>query len=152
MWRRNAFVVAFLMAQEMASSSSGQQRPVASLLSQAQWIRFEIVLGRITAVTLSCGPTHCETAPGADGAVKELLSFNGDAALPSLVYESEDSQQSVRICVTNRTQVIILREPVPGSQLPPVRFTQSGWGKASLEIGQGAGSGRTTRRASGTCC
>ena len=139
MWRRNAFVVAFLLAQEMATSSSGQQRPVAGLLSQAQWIRFEIVLGRITAVTLSCGPTHCEGPAGADGAVRELLSFNGDAALPALVYESQDSQQSLRISVTNRTQVIILREPAPGSQLTPVRFTQSSWGKVSLVVGQGSG-------------
>ena len=143
MWRRNAFVVAFLLAKEMATSSSGQQRPVAGLLSQSQWIRFEIVLGRITAVTLSCGPTHCEAVPGTDGVVRELLSFNGDAALPSLVYESQDSQQSLRISVTNRTQVIILREPVSGSPLPPVRFTQSG-------SGQGVARGRPGCRAAVT--
>jgi hypothetical protein len=114
----------------------GQQADPVNLLSEQQWVRFDVVLGRVTATHLrgGQGPRLRE----ADGeSCHERLAIDGDGAHPSVRYEQIGEQRIVRIQLLNRTDVEITVS-TPTEELPVVHFRQQPAEPVSLAIGQGA--------------
>jgi hypothetical protein len=136
MWRRNAVVVALLVVHEVAGTSPGQERPAGSLLSTSRWVHFELVLGQITTVAITCGQCRSPEDGGSASDVQEALSICGEGTSRSVTYERNDPQQSLKLEAANGTRIIISREPRNDSSLEPVRFVQTSRGNVSLVIGR----------------
>ncbi|MFV1967976.1 MAG: hypothetical protein ACC628_21335 [Pirellulaceae bacterium] len=136
MWRRNAYLVAVLLVHEAATASLGQQRSPASLVTKSRWARFELVLGRINAVSVLGGQRRCAQQLGATDEVSETLAIHTDAKVPSIRYELIDDSQSLRIEAIDRTKVQIRREPRDGSSLAFVQYIQPKRGAIQLTVQQ----------------
>jgi hypothetical protein len=120
----------------MATESCGQQQPAATLLTRSRWVRFELVLGRITLLTLSCGPRRIVEGGDAAEGVNESLTFNGEPESPSLVYQRQDGRRQLKIIVSGRTAVSIFAAPCPDEPGESLRFTQQADGRVTLIVGQ----------------
>lgn len=90
----------------------------------AQWVRFEVVLGQLTAVS----PYSCQSRlAGADDRgqpTNESLSITADREHALIVYELVDGGQQLRVEITEGNRVCIRRISTDEVLLPGLEFTQ----------------------------
>jgi hypothetical protein len=122
---------------EAATQGLGEELPQARLVSKNRWARFELVLGRIRAVSLLGGQRQCVQNHGPADEISETLAINTDAEIPVIRYELLDGVQSLRIEVIDQTEIEIVREARDGLSVPTVRYSQPTHGPVQLSLEQG---------------
>ncbi|MBM4090148.1 MAG: hypothetical protein FJ276_12115 [Planctomycetes bacterium] len=136
MWRRTAWIIALAAAVATGRRSWGQVTADSEpLLLRANWVRFDVVLGRILATahraTQNQHRVQCEHACGA----AETLVINIDRGLISLQYAKRSDREDLRVEVARRDQLRVewTRRPDNG---PPttVIYDQGVAGDVSLIV------------------
>ena len=136
MWRWTAMVVALVLVHAWAPTLRAADS-CSSLVSQHNWTRFEVVLGRLTAIHLRGGQSH--TAKDADSAhfSRESISVNGDASAPAFRYERFSPDQTLTVEIVDRVEVEILRESKTASGQASFHFVQPAQGPLRLTRSEG---------------
>jgi len=132
MRRWNALVV--LVVCLMGQTSSGHEKPTSSLVAQTNWVRFDLVLGRITATQIRGGQRNCSRATD-DDTCRELLAVTDSRNAASFRYELTDRHQWLTVEVMKRNNVHIVREPQPGSDGVRIEFVQPHEGNIKVRVG-----------------
>jgi hypothetical protein len=136
MWRRNAVSLALVLATALSTERSDAQQDQPVLLSNQHWVRFEIVLGRITATYLRGGRGQ-RTCEEAGESLQERLTVNGGSLKPSIRYECHDNTRHVLIEVVNRTEVKISSSPNTPTEGRVVCLQQKSDLPVELVVGNG---------------
>ncbi len=119
----------------MGRVSTGHEQPSCSLVVAKNWLRFELILGRLTATQLRGGQQKCVQQTSVSGGRRELLSVTGNSNAPSIRYELTDGTQRLTIEVIEGNEVRMLREPQPGAELLRLEFLQPSSGNVKLQVG-----------------
>lgn len=109
MWRRTACFVAFVLAHDAALTSYGQDRPVVPLSGQCLSVRFELVMGRITALHLNAGQTRLTRGTEPESEIRETMQVNCEGPVPLVRYECQTASERVAIEITNGSRVSLQR-------------------------------------------
>ncbi len=133
MRRRIALVV--LAASLLGRVSAGDQNEPRSLFAKKHWVRFDLVLGRLTATQIRGGRQNCLLDASSTGGPRELLSVTGESHAPAVSYERTDRHQRLHVEILGRNRVTIRREAQPGSETVPLEFVQPQQGPVSLRLG-----------------
>ena len=102
MWQRTACFVALLMAHEAALTANGQDRPAVPLPALAPQLRFEVVLGRITAVHLNNGQCRVQRGEEPNAVCRESLLVHCEGVVPVVRYERTTAAETTTISSTIR--------------------------------------------------
>lgn len=132
---RRWIAVALLMVSLTGRISTGHEPPQSSLVAQKNWVRFDLVLGRITATQIRGGQANSAQNSGTTEACRELLSVTGNGNAPSIRYELTDSSQCLIVEIIRRNEVLILREPQPGAATARLEFVQPREGHIKVLVG-----------------
>ncbi|HJN12782.1 MAG: hypothetical protein QGG09_12745 [Pirellulaceae bacterium] len=133
---RRWIAVVVLTISLIGRISTGHEQPPSSLLVNKNWVRFDLVLGRITATQIRGGHRNCIQSSGATETRRELLSVTaGGSSAPSIRYELTDSNQWLTVEIVRRNEVIILREPQPGTETVRLEFVQPREGNIRVVVG-----------------
>ena len=132
LWRRTA-AIALLIALNGWVDCVGQESS-PSLLSRQDWVRFDLVLGRVRANHLRAGQGRTVAGSEAEGDVRESLLIGGEPTSRSIRYLRSDSTSSCELRTANNRQVTFTRSAAPGSTATGVRFTQRPGQPILLEV------------------
>lgn len=132
---RRWIAVVVLTVCSIGRLSTGHEEPPGSLVVTKNWVRFDLVLGRITATQIRGGQRNCSQNSGADESTRELLSVTCTGDAPSVRYELMDPNQWLIVEVLNRNQVLVLREPQPGTATVRLEFVQPADGSIRVLLG-----------------
>jgi len=114
MWRRTALIVVVGLTLASRSKLEAQQRNDRELLvTDLNWVRFDVMMGRLIAVTNRAKQDRQRSRHEADGTA-ESLSVCIDRGLTSLQYCRESDAERLSIRVVRRDHVEIRREQAPG--------------------------------------
>jgi hypothetical protein len=133
---RRWIALAVLTVNLIGSVSTGHEQAHTSLVVKKNWVRFDLVLGRITATQIRGGHRNCTQKSGDKSSKHELLSVTAGINTPSSIrYELTDNNQWLTVAILKRNEVVILREPRPGSATVRLEFVQPGEGQITLTLG-----------------
>jgi len=131
-WRSKAVWTVLIFA--CCQNGLAQDEPGGSLITNQPWVRFDLVLGRITAVHLA-GGTHQRESPAAEHeVVRERLAV-GSEPQPTLRYECRDARHELSIEVIAGDQVDIRLVPLEASNLVPLTYRQRPGSSVHLQVG-----------------
>jgi len=134
--RRWIAVTIVLTVSLMGRLSTGQEQPQDSLIIKKDWVRFDLVLGRITATHIRGGHRNCTQNSGDGNPRRELFSVTTGSNRPSSIrYELTDSNQWLTVSILKRNEVVILREPRPGTETIRLEFVQPREGNITVTLG-----------------
>lgn len=133
--RRWIAVVALAVSLIGRSSAGHDQQPERSLVVRKSWVRFDLILGRLTATQIRGGQKTCSQKSGPDDSRHELLSVTGGGPTPSIRYERVDKEQWLTVEILKRNEVFIRRQPQPGSQTTRLEFVQPRQGPVKVVVG-----------------
>ncbi len=137
MWRRTACSVALLLAHEVALTCPGQDRPVIPLPAESPIVRFEIVMGRLTALHLNAGQTRTSRGTDSGCETRESMHVNCEGAVPLVRYERQSATQRTTIEFTNGNRVSMRREPLGDGECTPLELQQLSNGELTVVVGDG---------------
>jgi hypothetical protein len=133
---RRWIAVVVLTVSLIGRISTGHEQTHESLIVKKNWVRFDLVLGRLTATQVRGGHRNCTQKSGDKDSRLELFSVTaGTRRSPSVRYELTDSQQWLTVAIQNHHEVIILREPRPGAEILRFEFVQPREGKITVTLG-----------------
>jgi len=132
---RRWIALSVLMVSLVARPGAGHEQPPSSLVVSKNWVRFDLVLGRLTATQIRGGQRNCAQNTGANVTRRELLAVTGNGDSPSIRYELTDGSQSLIVEILKRDEVFILREPEPGAEVTRLEFAQPKKGDIKLVLG-----------------
>lgn len=119
----SARVLAFTLLLSGARAGFSQP-PAVHRIDCAQWVRFEVVLGRITAVSPYCCQNRQVGTDELGQPRSESLCITSDREHASIAYELIDSRQQLRAEITGGDQIQIRRVSSDETLLPSLEFTQ----------------------------
>lgn len=137
MWRRTAFFVAWLLAHATALTCSGQDRSVTPLPAQCPVVRFEIVMGRLTALHLNAGQTRASRGSDSDDETRETMHVNCEGAVPIVRYERHSATWRISIEFTDSCCVSMRRESLGDPECTPLELQQLSNGELTVTVGVG---------------
>ncbi len=133
---RRWIAVAVLAVSLIGRTSTGHEEARTSLILKKDWVRFDLVLGRITATYIRGGHRNCTRNSGDENPRRELFSVTaGSNSPPSIRYELTDNNQWLTVAIRKRNEVVILREPRPGSETIRLEFVQPREGRITVTLG-----------------
>jgi hypothetical protein len=143
MWKRIAlwavlatFSPAGVFAAEDATfSDKASQGP--SLLDRTEWLRVEIVGGRVQLAASRCGTCRQATGKIEDGEPQETLSLEVHSNSLVAEYERTSAPGKLSLSATNRqgsSMLSLTFAPSAGSRRPAVEYVQPATGNVSLSI------------------
>jgi hypothetical protein len=108
MWRRTAWSVVLGVTAIPLSTLMGQQRDCPKLLvSELSWVRFEVFMGRIVAVTNRAKQDRQRARRELPDGTIESLAVSIDRGLTSLRYARQSETEQINVCVVRRDSVEI---------------------------------------------
>lgn len=137
MWQRTAGVVALLLAHETVLTVLGQDRSEPPLPAQCQVVRFEIIMGRLTALHLNAGQTRASRGSNVDNESRESMQVNCEGPTPLVRYERHTATQRVVIEFNNGSRVSMKKEPVAVEAPGYFELQQLPNGQLTVAVGSG---------------
>ncbi len=128
--RSGAFCFSLLLTAALHAQSTGGN---SNLLSRSDWVRIDIVGGRITAHHALHACEKTATVQQADGACIESLSVHVCDGQPNVKYECHDQQHNLTVQITEGTNVVIRRRANDGSA-NDFEFEQQSDGQNTLTV------------------
>lgn len=140
MWTRivslsAAAAVTLYGAAALAQSTSCTKAPPGSLWTQTDWLRLEIVGGRLQATSSRCGQ-HRLVAESAQGdSPRQSLAIEVQPGAVNVQYQWLDEQRELLLTVNERKLLIAVHRGALGSSLAEVRYEQPASGDVTLHTG-----------------
>ncbi len=126
MWRRTASIITVAISLHSFSTVSADNTTTPStLISRLDWVRLDVIRGRITARQVVPGSKPSQSASQRRGEVEEFLAYNACSEAISVSYRWEDAQQSIRLEVSDSDQVILECQPKGDYANRYLRFEQT---------------------------
>ncbi len=139
MWRRTALSLALYLALNTSAHLIADEASQRSLLlTRLQWVRFDLVLGRLQATTNRTDQSRQHATDNGPSGRQEKLFVSVDQGLISLRYQSIAPTESLHVEVVRRgtVQVRLKRQTQASSPKRSVVYTQPHRGEVTLEIAQ----------------
>lgn len=139
MWRRTALSLALYLALNTSAHLIADEASQRSLLlTRLQWVRFDLVLGRVHATTNRTDQSRQHATNNGPSGQQEKLFVSVDQGLISLRYQSIAPTESLHVEVVRRGTVQVRLKRQAQASLPKlsVVYTQPHRGDVTLEIAQ----------------
>jgi hypothetical protein len=125
MTRRNAPACALaLVLLDVAAAWCQDPTTSGSLPCRTQFVRFEILQGRLTASAVSQTQNRAASAAHPSGLPAETLTATGPCEKPTVRYERVCAREALLIDIVRGTEVSITREPRGEAKTARVMFEQ----------------------------
>jgi hypothetical protein len=135
MWRRTALSLALCLTLSANNPLCAEQASRPSLLlTRLQWVRFDLVLGRIHATTNRIDQSRQHATDHSQSGQREKLFVSVDQGLISLRYQSIAPTKSLHVEVVRRGDVHIRMAEHHSERQHSVVYSQPPRGRVSLEI------------------
>ena len=133
MWRRNAILLGLLCGLSCPQAAKGSDSNKPSLLANSPWVRFDLILGRVTARKRHAGQGRRKHS-AKNEFPHEVLAINALEIAPRISYERIDDQRRVVIEIANQNEVVIRHSPVAANTGPIVHYQQMPGRPVELEV------------------
>ncbi len=131
--RKGRLLLVFVSSYAVfASTSRAEEIPKTSLLSRKSWTRFDVILGRITALNPRYRQVNTVFDGSAAKGTRESLSLQVDDGVPSLNYELLSSNTRIRIEVNCGNHVIVQQNSLDDSR--HITYEQPAEGRVVFEV------------------
>jgi hypothetical protein len=140
MWTRivslsAAAAVTLYGAAVLAQSTPCTKAPPGSLWTQTDWLRLEVVGGRLQAGSSRCGQHRLVSEQVQGNSARQSLVIDASAGAVNVQYQRLDQQSELLLTVDERNKLTVLRRGIDGSSLAEVRYEQPPKGDVTLHIG-----------------
>jgi hypothetical protein len=137
MWRRTALSLVWCLTLNPSNHLFAEQASASSLLlTRLQWVRFDLVLGRVHATTNRTDQSRQHATDNSQAGQREKLFVSVDQGLISLRYQSIAPTKSLHVEVVRRGD-LHMRMVDHSEQKRCVVYNQPHRGRVSLEITAG---------------
>lgn len=137
MWRGTAGIVALLLAHETVLTGFGQDRSDSPLPSQCPSVRFELVMGRLTALHLNAGQSRTSRGSDTDDETRETMQVHSEGPAQIVRYDRQSSTQRITIEFTNGSRVSMIKEPLLDREKGLLELQQFPNGQWKVALGTG---------------
>jgi hypothetical protein len=135
MWRTVSCCSAILAPLCLAAAAPGQDTATTEgLPARLEWVQFEVVLGRITALNPRYGGSRRNTSDDDATGVSQSMSISVHAGVPSIHYELLDPQRQLTVDLSDGNQLTIVVTPRDGSSAERLDFVQDAKGRVALSV------------------
>jgi hypothetical protein len=139
MWHRMAITAGILYALFFRSAAAAEPANPpgvpGKLITDCKWLTLDMVLGRLTITEARLGKDLKAAARCPNGTWNETLTFSARSVqAASLVYRFTDQAQQWTVEIERGNYVSLARQPMNGSDVVSVRFTQPAIGELRLAV------------------
>lgn len=110
------------------------------LIQRLNWIRFELVQGRIITRNTRQGQSRSTTATNEKKKLREEVTLKIVGGTPLFQYRYQDVNQTVQIELINNNHLVMKRTPTSDTSGPRIEFQQPEQGPLQITIAEGASS------------
>ena len=136
---RSSLVVIGIMLIPI-QTSWGQEIHTSDLIQRLNWIRFELVQGRIITRDTRQGQSRSATVTNEKKKIREEVTLKIVGGTPLFQYQYQDSEQTIQIELINNHRLVIKRNPTANADWPRVEVQQSEQGPLRMIVVQGSSS------------
>ncbi len=120
--------------------SPGQEIHTSDLIQRLNWIRFELVQGRITTRDTRQGQSRSATVTNEKQKTREEVTLKIVAGIPLFTYDYKDSNQAIHIELVNNNRLLLKKTCSKNMDWPSIEFLQPEQGPIRLLVSQGESS------------
>ena len=113
---------------------ASQEIHSSDLIQRLNWVRFELVRGRIISRDTRQGQSRSATVTNAKQKSREEVTLKIVGGNPLFAYQYQDEKQKIQIELVNHNRLLIKRTPAAETNWTRVAFHQSEQGTISLVI------------------
>ena len=136
---RSSLVVIAMMIIPMQVSWS-QKIHASDLIQRLNWIRFELVQGRIITRDARQGQSRSATVTNEKKKIREEVTLKIVGGTPLFQYQYQDPNQTVQIELINNNRLVMKRNPTATGDWPTVEVHQPEQGLLRMIVTQGPSS------------
>lgn len=136
---RSSFVMIGIMLIPIQSAWS-QEIQSNDLVQRLNWIRFELVQGRIITRDTRQGQSRSATATNEKKKIREEVTLKIVGGTPLFQYRYEDTKQAIQIELINNNHLVMKRTRTENADGPSVEVQQPEQGPLRMTIVQGPSS------------
>jgi hypothetical protein len=140
MWTRivslsAALAVTLCGAGALAQSTACTKAPPGSLWTQTDWLRLEVVAGRLAVTSARCGQHRLASEPAAGDSARQTLAIEVQPGAVTVQYQRLDEHSELILQVDDRRRLTLLRRGIDKSTLAEVCYDQPAAGDVLLTVG-----------------
>ena len=140
MWTRivslsAAAAVTLYGAAAIAQSTPCTKADRGSLWTETDWLRLEVIGGRLQVTSSRCGQHRLVTEAAPGNRLRQSLALEVHAGAIDVQYQRLDEQSELILTVDERNKLTVLRRPMEGSSLAEIRYEQPTGGDVTLSVG-----------------
>ena len=136
--RSSLLVIGIMLVPIQASWS--QKIQTSDLIQRLNWIRFELVQGRIVTRDTRQGQSRSATVTNEKKKIREEVTLKIVGGTPLFQYRYQDADQIVQIELINNHRLVIKRNPTATADWPSVEVQQPERGPLRMVVTQGPSS------------
>ncbi len=136
--RSSLLVVGIMLIPIQVSWS--QEIHTSDLIQRLNWIRFELVQGRIITRDTRQGQSRSATVTNEKKKIREEVTLKIVGGTPLFQYQYQDSDQRIQIELINNHRLVIKRNPTATADWPSVEIQQPERGPLQMIVFQCASS------------
>lgn len=136
--RSSLLVIGIMLVPIQASWS--QEIQTSDLIQRLNWIRFELVQGRIVTRDTRQGQSRSATVTNEKKKIREEVTLKIVGGTPLFQYRYQDADQMIQIELINNHRLVIKRNPTATADWPSVEVQQPERGPLRMVVTQGPSS------------